>query len=688
MAPEQARGKAVDKRADIWAFGLVVYEMLAGRRGIQGHETTDVLAAVLRQEIDWSALPPDTPPRVRRLLERCLDRDVRQRLRDIGEARVLFSSPDATSAPVASATAPASRTWVSSVAWLAAGSIAGAALWAIVGGQASTDTSAGDRAPTITLRRLTQEPGVELQPDLSPDGRQVVYTNVANGRRRLNLLRVGGARAINLSAESTSDDEQGRFSPSGEQIVFRSSRDGGGLFVMGATGESARRITGAGYDPDWSPDGRFIAYAMEAVADPYSRSNYSELWKVEVATGKTTRLYAVDAVQPAWSPDGTRIAFWANTSGQRDIWTISAGGGEAQRVTSDAPTDWSPEWSPDGRWLYFESDRGGNMNLWRVAIDQASGTSRGEPQPITNGMRPIGYARFSADGSRMVAMGYDVSSDLTVAAFDAARPADVVAKATFRNQPYQSCDPSPDGTLIACWAGSVQEDIVLLRVDGPETRRLTDDIFKDRLPTWSPDGKTVGFFSTRGGRWESWAIQTDGSGLRQLTSIDKDTARVTWSPDGTSAVVASSSNGGVWRIDPSRLNTSETAQPLTAAAAARLFEIYDWSASGTLIGGLVQTANSIGVPAILDLSTDTVRQLPISPTHRAEISMSFLPNSRQVLVTARGELSLIDVDGGNRRALRAVELGDQYRLSRDGKTLLVLRPRFDSDVWLLELKQQ
>ena len=180
----------------------------------------------------------------------------------------------------------------------------------------------------------------------------------------------------------------------------------------------------------------------------------------------------------------------------------------------------------------------------------------------------------------------------------------------------------------------------------------------------------------------------DGSGPRQLTSIDKDTARVTWSPDGTSAVVASSSNGGVWRIDPSRLNTSETAQPLTAAAAARLFEIYDWSASGTLIGGLVQTANSIGVPAILDLSTDTVRQLPISPTHRAEISMSFLPNSRQVLVTARGELSLIDVDGGNRRALRAVELGDQYRLSRDGKTLLVLRPRFDSDVWLLELKQQ
>src|SRR5262245_10883061 len=95
MAPEQARGKAVDKRADIWAFGVVVYEMLTGRRVFAGDETSDVLAAVLRQDIDWSALAPDTPSRVRQLLERCLDRDPKTRLRDMGEARVVLADPGA-----------------------------------------------------------------------------------------------------------------------------------------------------------------------------------------------------------------------------------------------------------------------------------------------------------------------------------------------------------------------------------------------------------------------------------------------------------------------------------------------------------------------------------------------------------------------------------------------------------------
>src|SRR5688500_8483109 len=89
MSPEQARGKIVDKRADSWAFGVVVYEMLTGRRVFSGAETTDILAAVLRQDVDWSALPPDTPPRLRQLLERCLDRDPKTRLRDMGEARVV-----------------------------------------------------------------------------------------------------------------------------------------------------------------------------------------------------------------------------------------------------------------------------------------------------------------------------------------------------------------------------------------------------------------------------------------------------------------------------------------------------------------------------------------------------------------------------------------------------------------------
>src|SRR5271157_1313534 len=99
MSPEQARGKAVDRRADIWAFGVVFFEMLTGTKTFQGETVSDTLADVLRRTIDWSSLPPDTPPGVRRLLERCLERDPKRRLRDIGEARILLSDPNILAAP-------------------------------------------------------------------------------------------------------------------------------------------------------------------------------------------------------------------------------------------------------------------------------------------------------------------------------------------------------------------------------------------------------------------------------------------------------------------------------------------------------------------------------------------------------------------------------------------------------------
>ena len=174
------------------------------------------------------------------------------------------------------------------------------------------------------MRRLTELPGPEMQPDISPDGRQILFTSAASGNRDVYLLRVGGAQPINLTAKSPVADEQGTFSPDGERIAFRSEREGGGLFIMGATGESVRRVTSDGYDPAWSPDGKFLAYSTEGVLDPYARNVRAQLWTVDVASGKSNRLLEGDAVQPAWSPDGKRIAYWANTGGQRDIWIVDA----------------------------------------------------------------------------------------------------------------------------------------------------------------------------------------------------------------------------------------------------------------------------------------------------------------------------------------------------------------------------
>ncbi len=203
-----------------------------------------------------------------------------------------------------------------------------------------------------TFTQLTRESGWEFFPTLSPDGKFVVYTGRAAGNWDVYLLRVGGERAMNLTQDCPADDTQPVFSPDGERIAFRSDRDGGGIFLMGATGESVRRLTDFGYNPAWSPDGREIVCATEGIEDaPDSRFTISQLWVVDTITGVERHLVTEkDAVQPHWSPKGHRIAFWGanGQTKQRDIWTLPAGGGEAASVTNDEAVDWNPVWSPDG----------------------------------------------------------------------------------------------------------------------------------------------------------------------------------------------------------------------------------------------------------------------------------------------------------------------------------------------------
>ena len=449
--------------------------------------------------------------------------------------------------PVVPVPAPAPRvSHARAAAWGVAGALAGGlVVWLL--------TFAGAAEPAgkpseFVLKRLTELPGAELHPDISPDGRYVLYSGGAGGNIDLFLLRVGGARAINLTADSPVDDQQGTISPDGQQIAFRSERDNGGIFLMGATGESVRRVTSAGFDPAWSADGRQLAYATEGVIDPYSRNVTSQLWTVEVATGKTSKVTDGDAVQPAWSPDGTRIAYWANTGGQRDIWTIDLRGGAPVAVTQDAATDWSPEWSPDGRWLYFSSDRSGSMNIWRIAIDQRTGATAGSPEAITSSLTGIAYARFAADGRRLSIMAFSRSFELSLATVESGAEVRVHPAAVVRSPSLGWCTPAPQADWLACTARSGNEDIYLMRPDGSETIRLMDDPPKDRNPTWSPDGSRIAFMSTRSGEWELWSVRRDGSDLRQMTDVRSNIFEAVWAPDGRRAATAVSSTSAVWHI--------------------------------------------------------------------------------------------------------------------------------------------
>jgi Tol biopolymer transport system component len=686
MAPEQVRGEPADARSDIFALGATLYEMLTGQRAFARETTVETMNAILKD--DPPEIAPETiaviPGALHAVLSRCLEKRPDDRFHsahDLALALQAAASGRATTSSVSVAAAPPGRPRLGAFIGMG-GLLIGAAGAALA--LRHPPVPAGPPAVTA-LRQLTEAPGAEINPDISPDGRQVVYAAGPPGNLDVYLLRVGGGRAIDLTANSPGNDAQPAFSPDGEQIAFRSDRDGGGLFVMGATGESVRRITSAGTDPRWSPDGRRLAYATEAVDDPYSRSVRSELWTVDVASGQAAKLWSGDGVQPVWSPRGTRIAFWANDSGQRDIKTIASSGGAPVAVTRDAATDWAPEWSPDGRWLYFVSDRGGSPNLWRIAIDESTGAVSGAPEMVTNGVRTIASARFARDGSKMVLAATDRSFDLSLYSLDPARPERLSLRSTLHSPSLGWCAPSHTAAWLACTSRSGQEDIVLMRSDGSETRRLTDDAFKDRIASWSPDDRYLAFMSTRSGRWEIWQIGVDGSALRQVTGSGRDATWAVWSPDGTRIAVATTSDPPyeLALFDPSQTAARTALATLPAEERA---DVNSWSSDGTLLAGTV--SNAAGDPvAILvwDVAARRImRRIELPLVRVSAQDTSFIHGTHLIATQTRDGIIVVDADSARVQRILAVKPPFSTQVSGDGRTLLVEGPAIEGDLWLME----
>ncbi len=356
MSPEQVRGEAVEHRSDIFSLGCVLHETLTGRRAFGRDTAAETMTAILREDpAPLAESGRAIPPALERIVSHCLEKKAEQRFQSARD--LAFDLASVSGDSTREARMPA-RSRVRLWPWLGA---AGAALLLVLGGfeagRRATARSTGAATPRAHFTQLTDLSGAEAAPSLSPDGKTLVFAGRPDGDADIYLQRVGGHNPINLTADCQKDDGAPAFSPDGERVAFHSECEGGGVFVMGATGESRRRVADRGYDPAWSPDGRRMAVVTEPAINPLSRQTNSELWIVEVASGERRRLLEADAMQPSWSPSGHRIAFWGlrgglGGPGRRDIWTVAAGGGDPVAVTDDEAEDWNPVWSGDGRQLY------------------------------------------------------------------------------------------------------------------------------------------------------------------------------------------------------------------------------------------------------------------------------------------------------------------------------------------------
>lgn len=697
MSPEQAEGRPVDHRTDIFSMGILLYEMATGQRPFQGETSMSVLSAVLKdQPRPATELNPTLPSAFSRILKTCLRKDPDRRFQSAKDVRneldtlreELDSGELNRPAMVAAPAATSSRRWpVIASGLVGLGLIAlAAAFW--------PRSSAPPASIAMQHLQLTSASGEEVEPTLSQDGKWMLYVSRASGNEDIYLQSVGGQTLFNLTKDSPEDDIQPAFSNDGERIAFRSGRDGGGLYVMGRTGEAPRRVTSEGFDPMWSPDGKHLVYATRTERIATSRAGLSQLRRVQVDTGQVTKVTEDDAVNPTWSPNGRFIAYWGlgrtiggpQTNSVRDIWVISEAGGTPWRATDDEAVDWSPMWNADGSYLYYVSNRGGSMNLWRISMDPETGRPRGSPEPATTPANYVGRARMSASGQFLVYEARSGTSNIHRASFDATRAVLGTAEpVTSGSRAFRFVDASPDGKFLVLGTGFLQqEDLFISAADGSGVRQLTTDAFFDRWPQWSPDSSVVAFYSNRTGKYELWTT-TPGGQLTQISDAKEYSALYPrWSPDGTRMVFSDITNRRITAIfDPRKPWKDQTIDilPAPAGEGSQLFgTAIQWSPDSKQLAG---TINSGGVVAIYDIATRTYK--PMGDVRGGVYA--WLKDGR-LFVGPSGAPRLLDPVTGTTKAVTLPRFGDElpseFRLSHDERFAYFNVANNQSDVWIVD----
>ena len=696
MSPEQIRGHAVDHRSDVFALGCVLYELATGRRAFQRDTAAETMTAILREDppeltSDGTSLGSPIEPVIRHCLEKSPDERF-QSARDLAFALQSVSGSSTSTGKVAAitTTTPATRRIpivfvVLMLALVAAAFLAGRFLAG----------PAPQTATALSFRHITDDAGVESDPAISPDGNAVAFARIDQGKSDIFVQRIGGRTVLPIAADLAGAKAAPAFSPDGGSIAFHQRRGNGGIFVAGATGESARRITDFGFHPSWSPDGQQIVFCTEEISSPYGRSSTAAVWVVESKGGQPRKLFDGDAVEPVWSPSGTRIAYWAVDTGQRDLYTIPAAGGTRTAVTFDAAVDWGPKWSGDGRYLYFSSDRSGSMNIWRVAIDETTGAVKGELEPITQGVTAADQVTLSRNGARLVFRSAAAATNPVSIPFDLATERLGTPKAIVdRTGNLVPTSVSPDGQWLALWNPfERQEDVFVMRVDGTGLRRLTDDGFRDRVAVWSPDGKELAFYSNRTDNYEIWALKPDGSGLRALTDRGRGNSEnllyPAYSPSGDRLFASQLRASETVSIDPRREWKDQQPETLRPTLDDGTWLIpSSWSPDGRRVAGTI--VNKAGTPTavgIYDVNAKTTRA--IAQGQSALWGFVWMPDSRRLAYVANDvdTLWLVDVESGTRKALATgLRLGLGLAASPDRRTLYASVSRQQADLWLIDFK--
>jgi Tol biopolymer transport system component/predicted Ser/Thr protein kinase len=662
MSPEQAEGKPVDARSDVFSFGSVLYEMLTGQRAFQGETKASTIAAILREEPKpLSQVVEGLPREVERIVKRCLRKDPAHRVQHMDDLKVALEElKEESDSGELAATARAEKKRLSRTA-LAAIAVATVALLAVAAVVAYILWPRPQAPAQRTLTRLTFDPGLQSNPTFSPDGQFIAYSSDRSGNFDIWVQQISGGNPVQVT-NNPAHDWQPDWSPDGKQIVLRSERDGGGLFVVPALGGSERKVSSFGYRPRWSPDGSQILFSsslLQSVSEP------PRLFMVgldgnppqSVLAERLTEFKWVRSV--AWYPDGQRVSFegWHRGVGA-GFWTVPLGEGkpvklrftpelekqfDTTRLTSNAYL-----WGPSRRTLYLEAVVRGVRNLWKVTVDPQTFRVVAPAERLTTGPGPDTETALSKDGKGLAFTTRLERTRIWSLPFDAAR-------------------------------GKILGEAKPISAAGVDASH----------PALSLDGKKLAFVAHRADKWELWEKSLTDGRETLLAAGESRRRGPRWSRDGTRLVYDRyDPNGQEWAVVLPSGGGIE--QPLTTPASYETSPApTDWSPDGRwILGVCVQGKPTRMVVCLLPLSAAPhaeaqARVLVASHPKYNFWQGNYSPDGRWIAVNAEDKtgvgistIGVLPASGGEWTPISEGKYWDDTpRWSPDGKTIYFLSSR-------------
>jgi eukaryotic-like serine/threonine-protein kinase len=706
MSPEQARGETLDKRTDIWSFGCVFFEMLAGRRAFACDSMSETIAAVLGREPDWAALPPTVPSSIKRVLQRCLEKDPRRRLRDIGDARLEIDEAFAGGGASAVLAPVPARTRRDRLAWPVAFVLFVALILSIVIGSLLRPRMRSDSAPNFSrIVRLTSGPAREFGPAISPDGKWVAYLSNVGGVSDVWVKFVAGGEPANLTATSgleiTSGTAQGglEISPDGTRIAViarpRGSLEGFDTWEIPAPLPGVpHKLLDGGLGLRWSPDGRQIAFMRAG-------GLAGDALFVADADGTNRReiVKARDGMHnhwPAWSHDGyiyfihTVSTVLANAE-PAEIYRLDPRSGSMEPVVLTTRRAVFPLPMPDGTGLiYAANPASADLSLWwRPATGSRS-------QRLTTGVGEYAEPRISADGKTLVCTLYEIQQALYRIEVTPGRPARLTAITDgFGGDFEPSVAPNGD-RMVFTSTRSGNRHVWTARIDGTDARPLTSGPSLDQHPAFSPDGQQIAFISDRGGRRAIWVIDPQGGAPRKLADVPVLDSTLSWSSNSREVLYTAGIGDfpGLWTVSVADGQIKRLPTPGSAAepalAPTRDLIAYMWpSTSGrqlTRLGFIDATGNPV------------YASLPQPPGVGGFTNgiPAWTPDGRRLAVLSQGanapsSIWLVEPDDPTPyRMLIEFPPGPRVRgmtWTRDGSALIIGKHETSSDIVLLDQGQ-